>query len=745
MTTLPQTAPVRLPRTSVPSQVAVPGMTAPALHAGHVQAQGMTGADVWRILRANLWLIVIMLMAAAVGGYLINSYLAKNYSRYTAVGLMTVRVQPEVPVPGKPEVVAGTEAIALQQNTQAKEMKHESLFMAAIADDESKIRQTGWWRQFQGERDPLAAAKKDIDEHFEAEPVLNSRLLRVSMTYSDPDDAKTIVEEMVNKHIELVKKDQFEVETKKVDMLTHQLNSVKLELNEDVMKQEQQKERELGTEQVGTSTTWNGAIYQLDRLMQEESKIQAELAGLNSRYNTLTRDLEDGRTPAEVEQQINQSMRYLNARQRLDDIDVELDGLIERRGDHDDLVISWKHRRQLYQQKLDETREELKSTYAETVKSMYKNEIDATSANIGRLDQAIKAVSEQLSKLNTVMTEYRMLQERERELRTQQSKLTEEISNLNQFALQAPWATAEWASRPQKPDRPSFPKLQYSMAIALFCGLALSLGIAFLREMTDTTVRSPRDLAKVGQLNLLGMIPHEADDPQAAGSRLHLAIFDAPHSMLAEQFRQVRGKLQHMASLDTTRSIVVTSPSPGDGKTTVACNLAAALALNGRRILLVDANFRRPQLHAVFGLGNEVGFADVLNNPEALAQAARDTDVPNLSVLPSGPRPANPTELLESQLFADFIERALEHYDHVVFDAGPLLMVSDAIAMAPRVDGVVTVVRARGNSRGLLQRMRDELRKLNAEHLGVVLNAVRSQGGGYYGRNIKTYYAYQNG
>ena len=81
----------------------------------------------------------------------------------------------------------------------------------------------------------------------------------------------------------------------------------------------------------------------------------------------------------------------------------------------------------------------------------------------------------------------------------------------------------------------------------------------------------------------------------------------------------------------------------------------------------------------------------------------------------------------------------------MVFDAGPLLMVSDAIAMAPRVDGVVTVVRARGNSRGLLQRMRDELRKLNAEHLGVVLNAVRSQGGGYYGRNIKTYYAYQNG
>jgi Mrp family chromosome partitioning ATPase len=118
--------------------------------------------------------------------------------------------------------------------------------------------------------------------------------------------------------------------------------------------------------------------------------------------------------------------------------------------------------------------------------------------------------------------------------------------------------------------------------------------------------------------------------------------------------------------------------------------------------------------------------------------------VPNLSLLAAGTRPSNPTELLESQYFIDFVERALEDYDHVIFDSGPLLMVSESVAMAPRVDGVLTVVRARGNSRGLLQRLRDDLRRVKADHLGVVLNAVRSQGGGYYGRNIKSYYAYQN-
>jgi capsular exopolysaccharide synthesis family protein len=301
-----------------------------------------------------------------------------------------------------------------------------------------------------------------------------------------------------------------------------------------------------------------------------------------------------------------------------------------------------------------------------------------------------------------------------------------------------------WQSQPQLPTTPSFPKLKVILPISLGIGLLLALGIAFLREMTDTTIRSDRDIVRVGQMQLLGMVGDESQDPQAAGARLPLVIFDAPHSMTAEQLRQVRTRLQHAASLDTTRSILVTSPSAGDGKTTIACNLAAGLALNGRRILLVDGNFRRPEMHKVFALANERGFSNVLNGALTFDEAVHETQVPNLAVMTSGPKPVNATEMFESQLLVDFIERALEEFDHVIFDSGPMMVVSESAAMAPRVDGVVTVCRARGNSRGLLTRMRDTLRALKAEHLGVVLNGVRAQGGGYYGRNIKAFYEYQN-
>jgi capsular exopolysaccharide synthesis family protein len=462
-------------------------------------------------------------------------------------------------------------------------------------------------------------------------------------------------------------------------------------------------------------------------------------------YDQIVGMLKEGIDPPQVEEMVNEDPMIRGLRQQRDALRVDADVREQQLGPNHPRVkeVRWTLDG-LEQQLEDQISEKQAMTRTQLVNEL-RTQVSATQQDLEAITKRVNDIKSTLADLANTMAQYLTLKDEEESTRELMKVVDAELNKISQIESQQDRSGVGWATRPETPDRPSFPRLSVTMAIALLLGLGFSLGIAFLRELLDQSVRSPRDIARVGQMNLLGIVNDESDDPQSAGARLPLVIFETPHSMLAEQLRQVRTRLQHAASLDTTRSILVTSPSPSDGKTTIAVNLAAGLALNGRRILLVDANFRRPELHKIFGLGNEMGFGDALNSVDTFEQAVRQSQVPNLDVMVSGPKPANATELMESQLLIDFIERALEEYDHVIFDSGPLLMVSESMAMAPRVDGVVTVVRARSNSRGLLQRMRDGLRQVRAEHLGVVLNAVRAQSTGYYGRNIKTYYEYQNG
>jgi polysaccharide biosynthesis transport protein len=484
---------------------------------------------------------------------------------------------------------------------------------------------------------------------------------------------------------------------------------------------------------------------ELSKLVGEQIDAQVKAGKAQAEYQGIASTIQQGQDPAGVDMMMQRNSPYLMSEEaNLSELENQVEMTRQQFGeDNPKYKMAAKNlesRRAKYQARVDEARAKARIMLLDSA----KGEAEAAAATLEGVNKRVDTLKGELADLNTAMLQLLQAQEEEKGMREQVKLVQEQIDNVAAILSSSATSRVSWMTQPETPRNRSFPKLPITMAMAVLLGLALSMGVAFLREAMDQSIRSPRDIAKIGQINLLGLIPDESDDPQSAGARLPVVIFDAPHSAMAESFRHVRTKLQHTASLDTTRSIMVTSPSPGDGKTVIACNIAAGLALNGRRILLVDANFRRPEVHKVFGLSNEQGFSDVLNAVVSFDEVVRETQVPNLSVMSAGPKPMNPTELFESQLLIDFIERALEEFDHVVFDTGPIMVVAEAQAMAPRVDGVVSVVRAKTNNRGLLQRMRDELRRTKAEHLGTVLNAVRSRGGGYYGANIKTYYRYAN-
>jgi len=484
---------------------------------------------------------------------------------------------------------------------------------------------------------------------------------------------------------------------------------------------------------------------ELQKLVQEQVEAQLLAEKTKGAFDSTLEALKNGQDPAGIDRFVQMNYPYLaSLKYEIDRLGWDVTNLTEE-GELNQRTKMFVKKLEAMQAGYNKQMEEARAKGKVAILEEMQQDAMSAASKLEGLNRKVTILKTDLGELNNNMVTYLTLKEEDRGLRDQLKSVREQIEAVMALQGSTSATTVQWKSPPQKPLNRSFPKLPITMVLAVVLGLGLSLGVAFLRESMDQSIRSPRDIAKVGQINLLGMIPDESDDPQSAGARLPVVIFDAPHSIMAESFRHIRTKLQHTASLDTTRSIMVTSPAPGDGKTTIACNLAAGLALNGRRILLVDANFRRPEIHKIFGLSNEQGFSDVLNAVAAFDEVIQETQVPNLAVMTSGPKPMNPTELFESQLLIDFIERALEEFDHVIFDSGPIMVVAEAQAMAPRVDGVISVVRAKTNNRGLLQRMRDELRRNKAEHLGVVLNAVRAQGGGYYARNIQTYYDYANG
>src|SRR3954447_4118297 len=316
-------------------------------------------------------------------------------------------------------------------------------------------------------------------------------------------------------------------------------------------------------------------------------------------------------------------------------------------------------------------------------------------------------------------------------LQTRLTTYTGQLQNLQLAGNLNGTGPGQIVSDAEVPSSPVSPKPIRNGLIALFVGLLLGVGLAFLRDYLDDTIKSKDDVdAALGGLAVLTLVPQveEWKDP----SLPQLVTVRAPKSPAAEAYRTLRTSVQFVGLERPLKLIQVTSPAAAEGKTTTLANLAVALAQAGKRVVMADCDWRRPRVESFFGVRNDLGFTNVVVGESTLADAVQVIpSQPLLAVLPAGPPPPNPSELLGTRHTADLLRTLAEEVDYVLVDSPPILPVTDGIIIAGIVDATIMVVTANSTTKRESQRALELLEQVSAPLIGAVLNGVDGSGSGY--------------
>jgi capsular exopolysaccharide synthesis family protein len=311
------------------------------------------------------------------------------------------------------------------------------------------------------------------------------------------------------------------------------------------------------------------------------------------------------------------------------------------------------------------------------------------------------------------------------------------------------------------PDKPFSPKTSRNLTLAAILGLILGVGLAFLLEHLDNSIQSVDDLERACSLPSLGLVPLLSGNGRMSLNRrerskemgiwrylpyfqrsgrddgktgdIDLVVYKQPQSMVSEAISHVYSSIMLSTSGRPPGAIMVTSPNPGDGKTTLASNLASSYALNERRVVLIDCDLRKPKLHKIFHLDSQPGLSNYLTGSATLDEILRPTAIPNLIIITAGAKPPNPTNLVNSETFKELLTQLRERFHHIIIDTPPVLGFADARFVSVLVDGVLLVTRHNITHKSA-GRLANQLLS-SAPVLGAVLNCV-----GYYGHPYGGYY-----
>jgi len=384
------------------------------------------------------------------------------------------------------------------------------------------------------------------------------------------------------------------------------------------------------------------------------------------------------------------------------------------------------------------------SEYNETQQaSRFADSKTALTAEIASVDAQITDLQGQIAAIGTpadaaTQTRLDRLQEALTQLRQSRTSLVQSFENLRLAEAQSinNVVVVESALEPRTPIRP---RTLQNTALAAVVGLMLAAGTAFLIEYLDDTIKSPEQVTALLQLPVIGIMARLTAKELAAGPVARVS----PRSPTTEAFRSLRTNLQYAGVDNALHTLLVTSVGPGEGKSTIVANLAIVLAQSGQRVAVLDADLRRPMQHRLLDRPNRYGLSETLIQETLHLNGALQTvDTQNLSLISTGSVPPNPAELLGSRKMTGLLGLLGEQAERIIIDSPPVSVVTDAVILANQVDGVILVLEAGRTRLGAALQVKEQLDRVGAKLVGVVLNKVPVNRQGYY---YNHYYYYYNG
>ncbi len=711
------------------------GTGRPMAPGGSAKATGFsfTGKDFVRMLRRRKWLIISSVLFFSITSVLVAFLWLKYAPIYKAQAILAVNP----PKASEMEIATnllGKDIIERVLQSRAQAMMSQKVFEEALDD----IRHTTWFADARSDGGDLDIVDKLLKE-VNISVIPRTEYISVSMQGTNPSDIAEIVNAISAAAVKDFKDISNQERYETIQLFKRELADKRARHQRDSETLRALRKQDDATEATDAPQTIAALQAALvGRMLEAREEFNRARMAMGMVQGVPDSELA---TLPEVKQMVDMDRNVMMLKQQLANMEIALASRQERFGDAHPSVKTLKSDIKALKQRLDVEENKV------TVKAV-ENAKQGRATYYKQMEQNYLDLAAQVTKANKDLKDLNVLQSRMDNITDEITSSTTAIrqleSRLTDLGLLMNAAQPiVFMRQAVKPHEPSFPKYKIFAPLGVFLGLVLGLGLSFLLELLDTSIKAPSDVARRVELPMLGMVPH-LDDVEEDIPDIRTAFITSPNTIVCESFRQVRTNLMFSGPAELLKTILVTSPMPEDGRTSVSLNLGNHLAVGNKRVLVVDANFRQPAIHQLFPDSPSAGLSNVLVGQADWHDILQEIR-PGLFVMNSGPIPPNPVELLGSEQMAELIQSLSEEFDHVIFDTAPLLVVADAAVLSTRTAGTILVVRAGINTYGIAQRARDMLTKLGTHIYGVVLNGVRVRAGGYLRKSYETFYEYREG